>query len=196
MWKRVYLTAAIASLFWATVAMHDVTLAIWRGLAQVSWTILAGSAAAFIVILFLVWATRSARGVFSARIGKANLNHLVLFHPRLRYITIPLVLWNLPLIAAIEEYVFRHGFGIWPTLSWPDAAWRSIAFGLMHLLGGVSLRVCLIMWIGGMWLSRCYFSGGFFLATEAHLIYDLIVLGAMFGSLVLKRYRSRRGATA
>lgn len=49
-----------------------------------------------------------------------------------------LLLACLPTLALVEEYWFRRG-----TRGWRDGLWRSLAFGLAHLLVGVPLGVAL-----------------------------------------------------
>lgn len=52
---------------------------------------------------------------------------------------IVLLLACLPMLALVEEYWFRRG-----TRGWGDGLWRSLLFGLVHMLVGVPLGVALL----------------------------------------------------
>lgn len=86
----------------------------------------------------------------------------------------------LPRLAEIEEQTFRRG-----TRSWKDGIWRSLAFGLIHMLVGVPLAVALALSIGGLWFTRQYFLGGVARSTVYHLTYNCVAFALLAVALVL-----------
>lgn len=66
---------------------------------------------------------------------------------------IPLLLVLLPFLVELEERIFRAG-----TRSWPEAVWRSLVFGSVHILVGVPVGVAVIcLGLAGMAFSAEYF---------------------------------------
>lgn len=90
-----------------------------------------------------------------------------------------LFLLNIPYFASMEESLFRKG-----TRSWPDALLRSLAFGLVHCIMGVTVAMGLALSIGGLWFSWNYFRGGEERSTLHHATYNLIAIG-LFALAVL-----------
>ncbi len=95
--------------------------------------------------------------------GKSNndLDTNVWFMPLkfriLRYIFVPLLIFNIPFFAAIEESIFRSGTVGWIGLN--GGISRSIIFGLVHSLVGVPLACAIPTILTGIWLTAEYFSG-------------------------------------
>jgi hypothetical protein len=87
---------------------------------------------------------------------------------------------NLPLLAQLEEQLFRQG-----TRSWSHGVVLSLFFGLVHCLVGVSLGIGLAQSIVGLWLTHQYFVGGIELATAHHTTYNLILVSILFVLLLL-----------
>jgi hypothetical protein len=68
------------------------------------------------------------------RIVHANVNFRLLLHRYWRWPFIVLLVWNLPVLATLEEFIFRHGMSRWPTVTWQDVMLRSVGFGAFHAL--------------------------------------------------------------
>jgi len=96
----------------------------------------------------------------------------------------PLLLVNLPIIAMLEEFIFRQG-----TVSWADAIWRSALFGLAHLAMNIQLGASLAIGGVGLWFTYWYFRGGIELSGAVHFAYILpiVVLGVI--GLILARFK-------
>jgi hypothetical protein len=73
----------------------------------------------------------------------------------LAVIFVPLLVLALPLLAYVEERIFRAG-----TRSWFEAFWRSLIFGSVHIIVGVPLGLALVgLGIAGLSFSAEYFRG-------------------------------------
>lgn len=96
-----------------------------------------------------------------------------------------LLLVNLPLLALLEEFIFRQG-----TVSWTEAVWRSALFGLAHLLCNVPLGASLAIGGVGLWFSWWYFQGGIMMSGAVHLAYILPII--LLGSLGVAAYHLKR----
>jgi hypothetical protein len=100
-------------------------------------------------------------------------------YPLLRVPFLVLLYFNLPVLAWIEEMVFRDAWVIHPTSGFLDATWRSIAFGALHVVGGAKVASVLPLSLAGMWLSWHYLHGGVEMATIAHLSFNATSLTIM-----------------
>ena len=94
-------------------------------------------------------------------------------------IFIGLLALNLPRLARREEEVFRRG-----TQNWMDAAFRSLKFGLIHMVVGVPLGAALALWITGMFFSWRYFVGGVRESTFYHTLHNGVILAFLASTLI------------
>lgn len=78
---------------------------------------------------------------------------------------------QLPYAAEIEERWFRRG-----TRNWVNGVWRSLLFGLVHMLVGVPFGVALALGLGGLYFTHLYFKGGTKLSSQGHFQYNLVPL--------------------
>lgn len=114
------------------------------------------------------------------KLFKSNINFVPLDHLSLRFFFAPLMLFNFPLLAFIEEFIFRDGLGHWPTVTAWDVIWRSVVFGLIHCLGGVKIRSGLVLILAGFYLSIVYIMGGLEMATIFHFHYNTLAILFIF----------------
>ncbi len=113
----------------------------------------------------------------SARIG-TNLYLLPLNLPWIGWIFMALLVFNIPLLAYIEEDIFRRG----TETTW-DVIRRSLKFGFVHCLIGLPLCAGLMLSLMGFWYTYHYFKGGTVRAAMYHALHNLWV---MFTLLMLK----------
>lgn len=99
--------------------------------------------------------------------------------PWFGFIFIGLLALNLPRLARREEEVFRRG-----TRDWKDAAFRSLKFGLIHMVVGVPLGAALALWFSGMFFSWRYFVGGVRESTYYHTLHNGVILVFLASTLV------------
>jgi len=111
-----------------------------------------------------------------------NINFIPIDYPALRVPFLVLLYFNLPVLAWIEEMMFRHNWLIHPTSGFLDALWRSVVFGALHVLGGAKVASVLPLSLAGMWLSWHYMHGGVQMATIAHLAFNATSLTLMLYS--------------
>lgn len=196
--RFIYALLMTALLCWASRIYFSFNIEFWEfwTFAIGFWTtvrIILESAGLLLIIDRIVHFTEGSDWTFLDRkLFKQNINFIPFDYRLLRYPFMAVLLFNLPTLAFIEELVFRHGFGIYPTMSWGDAVLRSLGFGLIHCLVGVPLRIGFIMTIGGLWFSHQYFAGGIVLATLSHFAYNTIA----FAFLVGKWCRTRKNPFA
>ncbi|GEM_PF-5940654 len=122
-----------------------------------------------------VVATQAGQDGAGGNILTAPLSYPILAIPFLALLALVL-----PRLAEMEEQTFRRG-----TRSWKDGIWRSLAFGLVHMLVGVPLAVALALSIGGLWFTRQYFLGGVARSTVYHLCYNCVAFALLAVALVL-----------
>lgn len=125
------------------------------------------------------WQHRSQNRIIRWRLFRRNINFVPMDYWFLRVPFLVLLYLNLPVLAWIEEFIFRDGFGTYPQRTIGAALWRSVTFGYAHMLGGCTLGACLALSVGGLWFSLLYAYGGLQLATIGHLVCNLIGLTAM-----------------
>lgn len=114
----------------------------------------------------------------------ANVNFRPLFWRFWRWPFALLLLWNLPVLAMAEEFIFRHGFGQWPLLDWHGVLLRSIAFGLFHALVTWNLRGGIVQAVLAFWFSAEYLDGGWDRASMAHFLVDLFAFAPALAQLL------------
>jgi len=89
----------------------------------------------------------------------------------------------MPLLAFIEEVIFRSG-----TTSWVRGAlWGALAFGLFHLLSCVSVRMTLYLTLVGAVLVQVYMLDGLVAVFVVHACYNLLALTLLVVEVHLKR---------
>jgi len=167
----------------------------WRGLNL--WFILMNVPAIAVTFLLAktlmrlhpVLAWKPSDLFFRPRAGAGGESSLLLTAMRAKFIgpiVTLLLLVNLPVIAMLEEFIFRQG-----TDGWTGAVWRSALFGLAHLGMNIQLGASLAIGCIGLWFSAWYFRGGLELAAAVHFAYILpiVALGAV--GLVQARLRRR-----
>jgi len=93
-----------------------------------------------------------------------------------------LLYFNLPVLAWVEEQVFRHDMIMHGTSGIYDALWRSALFGVLHVVAGAKLKTAFPLTIGGLWFSWQYLYGGVETATLAHLAMNCTGLTIMLVS--------------
>lgn len=91
------------------------------------------------------------------------------------YFKLMLFMAILPLVAYIEELIFRLG-----TQNWIDALYRSTIFGFAHMIIGAPFWVCCMGTLGGLVLSYLYFEGGIGPATLLHFQHNLLMCTILF----------------
>ncbi|MDO8557799.1 MAG: hypothetical protein Q7S09_01235 [bacterium] len=179
--KRIYVVLLTATLFWTGYIWYPQNLQFWHFLfsGTGSLRIIAQSVGLLFVLVIADRFTKYYEGrikFLGWRLFGRNINFFPLHYPFLRYPFLAVFYFSLPVLAYTEELIFRHGFGVYPTTTWLDAAFRSLFFGLVHCIGGVPLRAGLILSIGGFWFSQQYFQGGLLLASVSHFIYNAIAM--------------------
>lgn len=86
----------------------------------------------------------------------------------------------LPRLAGLEEEIFREG-----TPNWKSGFKRSILFGLVHCMVGVSLGVGFALSIAGLWFTRQYFKGGAERSTAYHAAWNLSIVSLLAISMLI-----------
>lgn len=172
----VFLCLALAIIGWS---YREMTLEIWRRALGFSWMhhiILIISSIGLITVVYGTIKSLESRNFkfLEVRLIKINLNFTALQFKSLRIPFILLFYFSLPLLSFFEEFIFRHGLGYSPTETLTTALWRSLVFGLAHLIGGIPLRSGLVLSIAGLYLSAFYINFGLMEATFVHMYYNLI----------------------
>ncbi|MGO9753038.1 MAG: type II CAAX prenyl endopeptidase Rce1 family protein [Solirubrobacteraceae bacterium] len=89
----------------------------------------------------------------------------------------------MPLLALVEEVIFRNG-----TTNWVKGAlWGALAFGLLHLLSFVTLRMTLYLILVGAILVQVYMLDGLLAVFVVHACYNLLALALLIVELHVKR---------
>ncbi len=114
------------------------------------------------------------------RLVSSNLNFRPLLHPWLKYPFAALLLYNLPILAMLEEFIFRHGgLGPHPVRTWRDVVVSSLLFGFFHAIMSWNLRGGILQTAMGFWFSYLYLSSAtsdpLIYASFAHFMLDLLV---------------------
>ena len=90
-----------------------------------------------------------------------------------------LLVLALPLLAELEEQIFREG-----TRNWAHGVARSTVFGLIHIVAGVPLAAGFALIIGGLWFTHQYFKGGITRSTSYHIAWNLTLVSVLLVTLV------------
>jgi hypothetical protein len=89
----------------------------------------------------------------------------------------------MPLLALIEEAIFRDG-----TTGWVRGAlWGTLAFGLFHLLSCVSIRIALYLTMVGAVLVQVYMLDGLMAVFVVHACYNLLALSLLIAEAHVRR---------
>ncbi len=89
----------------------------------------------------------------------------------------------MPLLALVEEVIFRNG-----TTNWVKGAlWGALAFGLLHLLSFVTVRMALYLTLVGAVLVQVYMLDGLLAVFVVHACYNLLVLALLIVELHVQR---------
>lgn len=117
--------------------------------------------------------------------NKANLALMPLGYRRL-WLPYGLMLGCcMPLLALIEEVIFRSG-----TTNWiRGLLWGGLAFGLLHLLSLVSVRMVIYIGLLGLAFVQVYMLGGLLAVFVVHASYNLLVLSL----LIIEAHSPRLG---
>jgi hypothetical protein len=113
-------------------------------------------------------------------VGGTNFAFAWISMPIIAPIMFILLAVAMPKLAQLEEELFRQG-----TKGIKSAIKRSIAFGLIHCLMGVSIATGLALSIAGMWFTYQYFRGGVRLSTAYHTAWNLFILATLAALLLM-----------
>jgi hypothetical protein len=89
----------------------------------------------------------------------------------------------MPLLALIEEAIFRNGTNGWVR----GVLWGAVAFGLFHLLSCVSIRMTLYLTLVGAILVQVYMLDGLMAVFVVHACYNLLALTLLIVEVHVKR---------
>lgn len=95
-------------------------------------------------------------------------------------IFLPVLALALPRLAQAEEAEFRAG-----TRNWVHGFFRSLSFGLAHVIMLIPLGASLALTIGGLWLTFQYFKGGTGRSTIYHAASNTIFVVALFTAILV-----------
>ena len=127
---------------------------------------------------------------FDRRIVRGNVNFRPLYDRFWRWPFMALVLWNLPLLATLEEFIFRHGGIVFagPVVTSTDVLARSLAFGAFHGLMTWNWRGGVMQVTLGFWFSYQYLAAltdKLAAASTAHFLVDLCIVAPVFLGVAL-----------
>ncbi len=89
----------------------------------------------------------------------------------------------MPLLALVEEVIFRSGTANWVR----GALWGALAFGLLHLLSFVTVRMTLYLILVGAILVQVYMLDGLLAVFVVHACYNLLALTLLIVELHVKQ---------
>jgi hypothetical protein len=81
----------------------------------------------------------------------------------------------MPLLALFEELIFRNHTSGWVT----GLLWGGLAFGLLHLISLVSIRMTLYLSLVGVCFVGLYMAGGLMAVFVVHASYNLLALALL-----------------
>jgi hypothetical protein len=186
--KAIYSLALVGVLSYSAIFLNAQNREFWGKLIDFSPRhvifVVVGSA---LLVPFLDWMDLSLAGRrrwLDWSLFRRNINFVPMDYPILRVPFLALLYFNLPVLAWVEEMIFRHNWVFHPTSGWIDAFWRSILFGVLHVGAGAKLRTSAPLTMGGLWFSWHYFQGGVTAATLAHLAMNTTGLTLMLVSWI------------
>jgi hypothetical protein len=89
----------------------------------------------------------------------------------------------MPLLAFFEELIFRNGTTDWGR----GLLWGGLAFGALHLVSFVSVRMTIYLSLVGVALVGLYMTGGLIAVFVTHAVYNLLALSLMLAEQHLAR---------
>jgi hypothetical protein len=187
-----YLTYAASFInreMWSAVASRE----LWDRTSPLPFALAQAVGIVALTVVLSRLIARVDRGFQIRAIVQANLNFRPLFHPWVRWPFAALLLWNLPVLAMLEEFIFRHGLGQWPINGAADVAMRSILFGLAHVAASGNLRGGIVQAVLAFWFSYQYLIGvdAWHHASMAHFLVDAVALTPVVIGILLGFGRTR-----
>lgn len=91
-------------------------------------------------------------------------------------IFLPVLALAVPRLAQLEEVSYRTG-----TRNWLDGSFRSLRFGLAHMVMLIPFGASLALTLAGLWFTRQYFKGGVEQSTIYHAAFNTVIVAAVFG---------------
>lgn len=82
-----------------------------------------------------------------------------------------LIILAMPHLTMLEEVTFRHG-----SKGFKSIMIRSLIFGLVHMIAGISLGFALALTIPGLWFSYQYKKGGIERSAAYHLVWNYAIV--------------------
>jgi hypothetical protein len=152
----------------------------------------ASAALVFIAVVILAQLIKRVDVRFVPELATQNLNLRPLFHPVFRYPFAALLVWNLPILASLEEFIFRDGLHMYPTATWWDVVWRSLVFGMFHGFAAWNWRGGIVQAVLGFWFSYQYLLPGadpLLRASYAHFLVDALFVVPAVLTVLLGAYR-------
>ena len=99
------------------------------------------------------------------------------------------------MLALFEELIFRNNTSGWVT----GLLWGGLAFGLLHLISFVSIRMTLYLSLVGVCFVGLYMAGGLMAVFVVHASYNLLALALLRSGKEVQSFPEygpeRRGAT-
>lgn len=170
-----WITVGIFRMFWRGVVSPDYRWVPVVAIAMITGLVLVNDKLKRLDQSWLEWS------LFKGK--KANVTLLPLVSRYSWLIYLPLLVLVVPLLAWIEEYIFRyliHGGMI-------GVLWGGFFFGLVHLTAGVTLRMSLCLTGHGLVLVALYGATGLAGVFLVHAAYNLIVIAMVVFEMKLKQ---------
>lgn len=157
--------------------------ALWQAVLLLEHAVLSGRYTLYVLIAPALLASGVA---FNTKLKALDCSWLEWspFHARSNVMLVP-VRWRwvwapyalalafvMPFLALFEEWLFRAG-----TTNWARGLlWGAIAFGAMHLLSLVSVRMAIYLMLLGALFVQVYMMGGLAAVFVLHAVYNLTAL--------------------
>jgi hypothetical protein len=93
---------------------------------------------------------------------------------------LPVLALALPRLAQAEEVQYRAR-----TKNWPDGVFRSVRFGLAHLIMLIPLSASLALTWAGLLFTWAYFRGGVAESTRYHAAFNTVIIAVIFALLLI-----------
>jgi uncharacterized membrane protein (UPF0136 family) len=178
---------------------RSIVATVWRGIrwrhvwpVPMLLTAIAGSASLLMLIPGFSWGWWSAiDGVANPLAGTSDVTVGTVWEWVVPLVFVGLLAPALPLWAHAEERLFRSGAEHW---SARRRVWKTVLFGLIHLIVGIPIGVALALCIGGAYFMRIYLreyrrTASVDLATlestRAHTAYNAVVIALLAVVIVL-----------
>ena len=112
--------------------------------------------------------------------GKSNLIFSGLNWKWYAVVFLPVLALAMPRFAQREEVQYRTG-----TRNWADGSWKSLRFGLVHMLMLIPFGASLALTIAGLWFTRQYFKGGTERSTIYHAAFNTVIVAVLFVTILV-----------